>query len=256
MQPQRSRGVLGDHDLVGAVWVGHPPARHSEAILVEEEPVDAADQHDVVVEAPGLDLPRLHEGRAQRDVTLDVHDLRVPAHGVHELLHVVRLPHAGAAAGGFDHEVRGVRRGQEGRERRRGAAGRRQRPQRDATHEPDEEDEHCVAPPLPSPAGDGSVPERGEGRRARRGVRRGSGRDHPGGRGGGRALHGSSVPDLHRRANEVSRGMHLVVARVPTGRLPPEAGPSGSRGRWQRFEGLYRHPAGALRLVVRLQLAL
>ena len=189
-------------------------------------------------------------------VTLDVHDLRVPAHGVHELLHVVRLPHAGAAAGGFDHEVRGVRRGQEGRERRRGAAGRRQRPQRDATHEPDEEDEHCVAPPLPSPAGDGSVPERGEGRRARRGVRRGSGRDHPGGRGGGRALHGSSVPDLHRRANEVSRGMHLVVARVPTGRLPAEAGPSGSRGRWQRFEGLYRHPAGALRLVVRLQLAL
>ena len=69
VQAQRRRRVLCDHDLVGAGGIGHPPAGDREAVLVEEESVNAPHHDDVAVEAPLV--PRLHERRPDPLVGLD-----------------------------------------------------------------------------------------------------------------------------------------------------------------------------------------
>ena len=105
---------------------------------------------------------------------------------------MVGLPDARPAAGRLDHEVRRVGCGQEGRERRRGPAGGRQRPERDASGEADQEDEHQIARALAPPADDRPVPGRPEGR-----------------------VHASSLPERQSIANGVSSPRGLVVPRTP-----------------------------------------
>ena len=217
MEPQRRRGALRHHDLVGPGRIRHPAARDGETILVEEEAVDTPDEDDVAVEAAILDPSPFHEGGAQRFVALDPFHLWVPAHGVDEMLQMRRLTDARAAACRLDHEIRGIGRGKERRERRRGPTGGGERPEGDAADEADEEDEHEIARSLPPPTRHGPVPGGVEGRGARRARGGGPRPGHPLGRRGRRVLHCLSLPDFASTANVVSRCVDLVVPRTSTG---------------------------------------
>ena len=215
MQSHRRRRTLRDHDLVGAGGIGHASARDGEAILVEEEAVDAAHEDDVAVEAARLDPSGVHERRVQHLVALDPRHLRVGAHRVDEPLRQVGLTEA-LPARRLDHEVRGIRRGKERRERRRRPAGGSQRSEGDTADQADEEDEHDVARSLALPADDRAVPGGVHGRGAHRAAGGSVRSRHPDGRGGSRVLHCSSLTDRQSIANEVSRRAGLVVARAPT----------------------------------------
>ncbi len=222
--PSAAAARLGHHHLVRAGRIRHPPARDGEAVLVEEEAVDAAHEEDVAAGCAGSTFPCLHERRGQRLVALDVRHLRVLAHCVREPLRQVCRMGARTAARRLDHEIRGVRGGQERRERRRGPPRCGDGAERHAAGQADEEDEHQVARSLPPPADDGPVP----GGLDRRGPHwAGAGRGSGAPVAGGPAAAGSIAPAWRSPrpiANEVSRCPGLVVARASIASAPPPAG--------------------------------
>ena len=130
VQPEQTRRQGSHHDLVSPTGIGHPPGDDGQAVLVEEEAVDAGDRFDVAEIALAGDVAGAERGGIDRDGGFDVLHAGQSADGPlgrHRIARRRPTPAVRAAEDRHVH-VRGVGAGQVGREGRLGPPGRRAAP--------------------------------------------------------------------------------------------------------------------------------